>query len=354
VTRLDRYIIRSILELTLICALALTTIFMFTSFVAELDEIDKGRFTLLQLSGFTLLNAPNGVSTLLPIITMLGTLMGMGNLAMQGELTAIRAAGVSNLRIGGAALMAGLILGLFGWVLADRIAPTGYEAAERMKMVARYGIDAGVSLKPVWLRDGPNIVRIGRLQSETEVESTTVYTLADDFSLRAITTIENGRYQRDHWVFQGVVRTEFAGGGARLIRADRLDWEGGLPPRLLRLFVLEARSLTADGLMQLIEYRKANGLDISEQRVNLWRKFVAPLTVMAMMFFAVPFVFGSLRSSGAGMRLLVGILVGVAFYVINEVTASIGLLYHWPPLLAAGLPTMALGAIGYLRLRQLR
>ena len=65
-------------------------------------------------------------------------------------------------------------------------------------------------------------------------------------------------------------------------------------------------------------------------------------------------VMGPLRSTGAGQRLLVGVLIGVTFYVVNEVTANTGQLYGWTPVLSAGLPTLVLVAIALLRLRALR
>src|SRR3546814_11041913 len=70
--------------------------------------------------------------------------------------------------------------------------------------------------------------------------------------------------------------------------------------------------------MRLIGYLERNGLDASSYRLSLWRKLIAPLTVVAMMLLAVPFVLGSQRGGGDGQRLLVGILVGLVFYVINE------------------------------------
>src|SRR3546814_13533781 len=66
-----------------------------------------------------------------------------------------------------------------------------------------------------------------------------------------------------------------------------LDIEGHLSPDVLRLFVLEADSLTTPGLMRLIGYLERNGLDASSYRLSLWRKLIAPLTVVAMMLFAV-------------------------------------------------------------------
>ena len=85
-----------------------------------------------------------------------------------------------------------------------------------------------------------------------------------------------------------------------------MDWDATLSPDVLRLFVLEANSLSTPGLLRLIAYMVDNGLDASEYRLTLWRKLVAPITVMAMMLFAVPFCLGSQRGGGAGQRLLIG------------------------------------------------
>ena len=82
--RLDRYIIRNILALTGVVALALVAIYTFTSFVADLGGTGKGEYGVKELAVYTLLNMPAGLHILLPIIAMLGTLMGLGNMAGTG------------------------------------------------------------------------------------------------------------------------------------------------------------------------------------------------------------------------------------------------------------------------------
>ena len=352
--RIDRYLIRSILSLSGIVALALVTIYTFTTFVGDLGGTGVGDYGLAQLAVYTVLNLPAGLHTLLPIIAMLGTLMALGNLAGQGEITAIRAAGVSNLRIGGSALMAGAFLGVFGWMLGEWIAPEGQQSAERYKSQSRYGIDVGMARSPVWLRDGPHIFNIRRLVTEGHIGEAVIYTLSDDLQLRAITVVKDGYYRDGKWDFMGVQRTEFGEREARLENLEHYEWRGSLSPKVLRLFVLKAKSLSTQGLVQLISYLEENGLDSTEQHLSLWRKFMEPVTVMAMMLFAVPFVFGSLRNSGAGLRLMIGVLIGVGFYVINEITANFGQIYGWHPALATGTPTAVLGGLGWWRLQTSR
>ena len=349
VKTLSRYLIAHIYGLTAIVALALVAIFTFISFVSEIDETGQGGFGVAQLVSYTLLMMPAGLYTLMPIIAMLGTLMGLGTLAAQNELTAMRAAGVSLRRIGLATLVAGAGLGLLSVALGDWIVPLGTGAAQSLKTESRSGVQAGVGGKPVWLRDGKFVFHIQQLIAEDHIAEVEVFELAPDLSLYASMHVADGRYRDGKWTFSDVRRTAF-GDAASASSWATMEWSGGLSPEVLKLFVLEADSLTAAGLMRLISYLDANGLDSSKYELSLWRKIVAPITVMAMMIFAIPFVLGPLRNSGTGQRLLIGVLVGLGFYVLNEVSASFGQLYDWPAFLAAGLPTAAFAALGVYRL----
>lgn len=348
--RIDRYIIAHILGLTAIVALALIAIHTFVTFVAEIDEAGQGGFGYRELLSYTLWLVPSGVYVMLPIIAMLGTLVGLGTLAGQSELTAMRASGVSLLRIGSATLGAGVILGGMCVGIGDWLAPLGQRNAEALKTEARSGVPAGIGGRPVWLREGEHVFHIQRLLAEDHIAAVEVYTLGPDLNLQAAMRVDEGRYRDGVWRLRGVSRTEFGAQAARVVEMAQLDWSGTLSPEVLRLFVLEADALSSAGLWRLIRYLQENNLDSSAYALALARKVVAPLTVMAMMLFAIPFVLGPLRNAGAGQRLFVGVLIGLAFYVVNEVTANTGQLYGWNPLVSAGAPTLAFALIGLWRL----
>jgi lipopolysaccharide export system permease protein len=59
-----------------------------------------------------------------------------------------------------------------------------------------------------------------------------------------------------------------------------------------------------------------------------------------MIFLAVPFVFGSLRSITIGQRILIGALLGIGFYMMNQIMGNVGLVYEFNPLLSAFLPPL--------------
>jgi lipopolysaccharide export system permease protein len=350
--RLSRHLVSHIAGFSAIVGLALVAIYTFISFVSDIDQTGRGDFGIAQLLYYTLMMIPTGLYTLMPVIALLGTLMGLGTLAAQNEVTAMRAAGMTVVQIGVATLIAGVLLGGLDIVLGDVLAPAGTQAARSFRSETRDGVPAGLAARPLWLRDGNSIVHIGTLQSERQIENVEVYELADDFSLRSALHADHGEFVDGHWHLSGIARTRFEGTHTVAEKLPALDVEGYLSPDVLRLFVLEADSLTTPGLVRLIHYLERNGLDAGNYRLSLWRKLVAPLTVVAMMLFAVPFILGSQRGGGAGQRLLIGILVGLVFYVVNEVTASMGQIYGWPPVLAAGAPTVALAGLAVVRLRR--
>ncbi|TDU24150.1 lipopolysaccharide export system permease protein [Panacagrimonas perspica] len=351
--RLDRYIVLAIFGLSAVVGLGLVALYSFINFITEVDSGSRS-LGVTQIFTMTLLLMPSGLYVLMPLVAMLGTLLGVGQLAAQSELTAMRAAGYSNLRIGRAALIAGLLLGVLAVVLGESLAPAGQQAAERVKSVARGGIAAGVSSKPVWLRDGNNIFLIRRLLAEDHFADAEIFRFDDALTLRSVLSVEDADYSQGVWLLNRVTETAFGGDHTRVDKHETLEWTSGLKPEVLRFYVLESESVSASGLMRLIEYLEANGLDASDQRLELWRKLIAPITVTAMVLFAVPFVFGPTRGGGAGQRLLLGVLVGVGFHLLNEVSANLGALYGWSAPVSAGTPTAVLMVLALIRLATAR
>ena len=350
--RLDRYIIRSVLGLTGLVALALVTIYTLVVFISDIGETGRGRYGVLQVLEYSLLLMPANLYILLPIVALLGALLGIGALARGSELTAMRASGVSMLRIGGAMLIAGALLGGFGYVLGDWLGPAGENLANQRRDEARG--EQHSRERVLWLRDADNVLRIGRLLAEDHAREITVFRTAADGQLLQVSTVEEARYVDGRWQMSGVRRTEMHGSETRFVALDRIEIGGSITLNVLKLFILEGDVLSVRGLYNLVAYMDENRLDATRYRIWLWRKLVEPLTVMAMMLFAVPFVVGTLRDAGAGQRLLAGVLVGIVFYVLNKVSVSVGDLYQWPAPVAAGLPTAVLATLAAWRLRLAR
>lgn len=358
VRRYDRYIARHVMTMSGLVALVLIALFSFISFIGDVDDAGQGSFGLLKLGAFTVLMMPTALYTLLPVIALLGTMAGMGVLSSQSELTALRASGISTFRLAGSALMAGVITATMAVALGDFVAPWTADRAERLKASARLG-GGGAAVevqRPAWLRVGNDVVHALNIQSPEVMGPVELFELDGAGALLAWSLIDEMRYDasRQRWQLSGVSRTEFADERVRSRTEAAAEWRGDLSPEVLQLLLLEADSTSIRGLMRLVDYLDANALDTVRAERSLWRKLMVPFTVLAMTFFAVPFVFGSMRDSGMGQRLFLGVLIGVAFFVINEVSLSIGQLFGWPAIVGAGLPSLALVVAGFWKLRRAR
>jgi lipopolysaccharide export system permease protein len=351
ITRLDRYIITHVLELTGIVALGLVSIYTLVVFVQDVNET-RGSYGALQVLEYSTLMIPNSLYTLMPIVALLGTLMGIGALARTGELTAMRSAGIAVSRIGGATLVAGLGLALFAFFLGDWLAPTSEGIATELRDNAR-GTDNSAG-KSLWLRNAGSVVRINKPLSDHHVRDLTIFRIGPDNRLQAAFTADDAVYQDDHWHLSGVKRTDFGDGSVSVTAQDQVDVSGGINPKDLKQFILMSDNLSVQGLLRLIGYMEGNHLDASKYRLLLWRRLVEPLTVVMMMLFAVPFVIGQQRDTTAGQRLLAGALVGIVFYLLNSVSVRMGDIYQWPAPLSAGLPTLVLALLSGWRLMQAR
>jgi len=116
---LARYVGRSIIAFTALVMAALAILFALYLFANEQDDIGVGSYGAGDALMFSLLTLPRSLGGLLPIGALIGALFGLGNLARSSELTVMRAAGVSVMRIGGWAAAAGAVLAVFGWVIVD-------------------------------------------------------------------------------------------------------------------------------------------------------------------------------------------------------------------------------------------
>jgi lipopolysaccharide export system permease protein len=77
-------------------------------------------------------------------------------------------------------------------------------------------------------------------------------------------------------------------------------------------------------------------------------------SVVLMTVLALPFVFGSLRSAGTGARMVVGLVIGLGYYVGVQVLAQGGQVFNLDPALVAWTPSAALLLITTIALLRIR
>ena len=102
---------------------------------------------------------------------------------------------------------------------------------------------------------------------------------------------------------------------------------------------------TRNHLESLKDYLKANNQDPSRYLLAFWRKLIQPVTVGVMLLVALSFIFGPLRSVSMGARIMMGVFTGIIFYISNQVLGSLSLVYQFPPVLGALMPSVIFVAV---------
>jgi lipopolysaccharide export system permease protein len=351
---LDRHIGRSILTSTLLVFVVLTALFTFIKFVDALGDLGKATFGLYEVVRYVVLSVPRQAGELFPITALLGATLGLSSLAADSELIAMRAAGVSLARLVGAVVKVGMLLVLLAMVVGEVVAPVTEDMAERgrssaLQVSVRQQKDSGL-----WVRDGQMFVHLGEVLPDLSVLRVNIYTFDTNNQLRLQTSARRGRYEKEKevWRLQDVRQSRLDDGRVRVRQIDADEWVSVLTPDMLAVFAVKPEGLSIWRLYRYIQHLELNKQDTGRYNLAFWNKLMSPLAAAVMMVLAVPFVFSQMRSSGVGSRLMIGIMLGLAFYVISRGFGYFGLLYGVPPIVGAVIPTLLFLGIAAWMLRR--
>src|SRR5690348_3601741 len=138
------------------------------TFIGEQGDVGQGHYTAMSAFWYALMNLPQQGWELLPIGALIGSLLGLGQLARGSELIVLRASGVSVARIAGSALIAGLVLIAVEVLVGELLAPPLGQAAKQEKAFERF---ANVSFGGggAWVRDGDLILDAEGLSGAEQV-----------------------------------------------------------------------------------------------------------------------------------------------------------------------------------------
>lgn len=350
---LDRYIGKTIL-IGIAAALGiLLGLVGFLTLMDELSEVGKGDYATADAFFYVLMVLPRRAYEVFPMAVLLGSLAGLGSLASSSELIAIRAAGVSLARIIFSVLKAGAIFMLLVILVGEFIAPHTEQYAERMRAEK---ISKQVTLKSkygFWARDGGAFVNIRKILPGSQLRDIYIYEYTPDGKLKVATYAAFARYQDDHWLMKDIRQSRFTETGVESRHLDSAMWESMLNPGLLDVVVVRPTMLPVWGLYEYINFMHENGQEAVTYEVAFWGKIVAPLIALVMVFLAIPFVFGSLRSIGIGQRVFFGTILGLVFYLLSEMLGHMAVVFELPPLLAASLPALMFFLIGLFFVRRI-
>ncbi len=349
---LTLYIGKQVLQGVLLVMLVLLGISLLFEFLAKLEYVGENGTTYLTILKFILFSIPTVMYDIFSPAVLIGGLMALGGMASNSELIAMRAAGVSKYKITGMVTLTGILLMLMVVLLGETVLPVAEKNKNDLNNQIRgYGTNSG--LNNVWLKEGKSFINIGKIVSDTEIENIKVHSLLSS-DVTSTTDISSASLQENgQWLGKEVVITDYSNTAVKLERLETSLYTWSFDLSLLEVLSNKPETLSLKSLHGYVSYMDDNNLDSSRYKLSFWLKLFAPFTVLVMLLLALPFAFGSLRSMAAGNLIVIGLVIGLLYYILSGIASHLGHLYGMPPLVNALAPSLVFILLAvFLMMRQ--
>ncbi|CEG57945.1 LPS export ABC transporter permease LptG [Legionella fallonii] len=351
---LDRYIAKTVLLAIGLVTLMLAGLQVFILFVGQLDDLGKVDYGILQATYFVLLQLPYQIYLFFPMASLLGCLIGLGVMANHSELIVMRSAGMSIGQITWAVLKASIIVIILITSMGETLVPFMSHYANDYKTAALSGGQTLRTAQGVWLRYGNDFISIGSILPNNVLQNIYQFRFDEQHHLKIARDIDEAKYVDNSWIAYGVKQTEFYSDHTKATTFNSIPWDVQVKPHILQISGINPDEMTLHELNRYIREQKRNHQNAHNYKFAFLQRIIQPLTTMVMMILAIPFIFGPLRSSTMGFKLLVGATVGFGFHIVNRFFGPVSTVFQWPAELAAVGPTLIFALLGLYLMKRVR
>jgi lipopolysaccharide export system permease protein len=355
-TVLSRYVMRTILAYTVLVVLVLLVLSGLYLFISQQDDIGVGAYSISDALLFVGLSLPQYAFDLLPIAALIGALLALGQLARSMELIVVRAAGVSVVRIGLWALGAGVVLMVLTGVIGELAAPSMQSYARQLKTFAKFRDYSMAGGRSAWAKDGDTIISVRRQSAQNQYGGVFVFHFDAQHRLRSVARASSASIDaEDHrWRLENYRESRLEEDRVVVSKAPRLELQTNISSEFLGLAASTPDALSGRELWSYTQHLRANGLDARAYETAFWARIARTAAVAIIVVLAVPFAFGPMRSTGMGARTVIGVMIGVVFFLLAKMFESGGAVFELPPIATAWIPTLFLALITGAALARVR
>jgi lipopolysaccharide export system permease protein len=340
-TTADRYIGRVLLRAYCLVAFALTTLFSLLEFVEQLASVGEGHYSLLDAALYTLCTMPDRLLQITPAAMLIGCLIALGGLGRHSELTALRAAGMSEYRIGGIAIRLTIPLALLLFLLAEYGIPIAQQFAQEERSAALY-----TSLRSeddFWAYGERQYLHVQHFERRDIPTNIDVYAFNPNGTLAEYLHADRADLLPDgNWLLTNVISKRLAGGTMQTTHMAALDWRPFLSARQTQLLRLPPDSMPPIALYQYIRSLQQRHLGALRYEQEFWMKVDLPVSMLAMILISFAFVFRPSRTQNTGSQIAIGAGFGMVCSLAQEIAGNLNLVLDLNPAVAALAPSVLL------------
>lgn len=372
---LDRYLLRELLIPLFFCLSGFLIFVIAFSLFAELNRYQENKLNVGDVLDLYAARIPGDLVLVMPVALLLALLYALTNHARHNELTAIRAAGVSLLRLCQPYLMVGLFLSAAVFYLSENWVPHSAEREERImtRHQAKVAGSPSEDVKEGLIFDNARDHRLWHfdrynLKSETGGKPKVQWIMAD--GTRRLLVADYVQRTNDVWIFFTNVHLYEIATNANARQEQILVTNVVVMPEFTETpeqirrevrFTSYFRNLASQSpdipIAAIADYLdlhpRLGGKEGRWLRTNLQSRLAAPWTCLVVVIVAIPF------GAASGRRnLFVGvassIVIVFAYFVMMKIGTGLGTAGFLPPVVAAWLPNICFSVMGLVMMQRVR
>ena len=339
----DLYIFKNILQSALVVLLIFLALLGFLEFIAQADDVGVGTYGVSQAIQYSLLKLPSSIFQLMPIIVLIGSLLALGNMSKNSELLVLLTSGFSLQRMSISVFFSGIVLCFFTASIGEYISPKMERYADQYRTINKYQYSRLGNTGGIWLREGDKIININLLNENKSFGNVSIYQLAENNKLSKISRASSaGIDDFNQWILSNLSETVFNNDGINGNYSRYKIEKTKLNRDLVNLTIVKSENLNIVELYRFISYLDGNELDSSPYRMVFHSRIASLLAIPIMCLLALPFSLGFLRKKGIGYRIILGVMIGLVYFLVQQTLAESAAVYNFEPFLVGWSPTLLL------------
>ncbi|MAJ30538.1 MAG: LPS export ABC transporter permease LptG [Gammaproteobacteria bacterium] len=316
---IDLYLFKSIFRATLVVGFVFASLSLFVDFVSQSDDIGIGSYGAFEAMQYSLMKLPSSLIRFIPIIVLIGSLVALGNLGKNSELIVLMSSGFSFFRLSLSVLFSGILLALIFSGSGEYIFSPLERYADQFRTKNKFNIETIGDSGGFWVIDESKIININFVKENSSFGEVTIFEINDNFAIQKISQASSaGIDDFNQWILSNLSETLFTDNGIESnfsrYQIERTD----LDRDLVSLSVTDSDELNIIELSRFIDYLENNNLDTKKYRTAFHNRLASFMIIPILALLALQMSVGSQRKRGSGFRILIGMIIGLAYFIAQN------------------------------------
>ena len=352
----ERYITKTLLSFTLVVLVIWLGVYSFFNFISEMSSIGQLNYTSLEALRYIALQVPEVAYRHASPVILLGCVLGMGHLATTNQLLVFRISGMSIYKLTMCTIKTALIFVIAIIAIGEIFAPIASDEAERGRSEALGHSIASQSQEGFWIRDGKNFINVQKNIDGKLFSDVTIIEVNPSNKISKVITSEKATFDGKSLKMNNteIFSIDYVKEFDNISLKERNSYNKivSFDKDLIDSLKKEPEELTTWNIIKQIQFLSDNKLRSIIFEVELYKRLIKPITLVAMILLAMLFIFGSTRDVTLGRKIFFGVALGLSFEMLSRIGGAMALSFDFSPVMSAILPTIVVMVIAITLLIQ--